>query len=1034
MPQYGYKFNRVAVDSTLHIPSYCGVPSITDYIKNGMIAIDTCNNVLFQWTRANGWTPISTGTYLDTTSLSNRINQRVKYTDTSAMLLPYLKKIDTTAMLSRYLRKSDTASLSNRINLKLSISDTSTMLSKYLRIFDTTSMLSKYLRKSDTTAMLTGKALKSTTISTTAPLTGGGNLTTNRTISIPKATTIADGYVAATDFDRFQSTLEYIYPQEPLYRTKFSGTYNPQFIYISGRYANDTTNGFIQSGNFQRWNAKVDSVYKIGDTLYVLNGYINPFTDPGRLKKIAIGGGGTVTKAVDTIYRTIGKDSIQFSIGGKYIAIKDSSGGGGTVTKAIDSMYRIVGKDSIFFRYNDSIILKFKDSVGVSKIVAGSGISISPTNGLGQVTITSTSTGGTVISVSASSPLSVTNPTTTPAIGIDQATASQNGYLTATDWNTFNGKVSSVSASGLLTSTGGASPTISSSINTNKLIGRNPSTSGAMEEITIGTGLSLTGTTLSSTSGAVASAAFGSFFDSTTQTITSTTTAYPINITKTDTAKGFHISNNKIIADSAGVYNFQWSGQFQNTDNAEQDATVWIRKNGVNVVGSTGFISVPKTHGGGAGTPGHMIASWNYIIPMNIGDSIVWYWQSNNTSVSLKYYPQQTSPTRPSTASVIVTVTPASGAISGGGSENLQQVLNNGYTLNGNFYFKTNTSDSIVNLSGSLLTASRTYNFPDANGTIALTSDLTPPTYQIDLSSANYGMGTYGTYQIKVGTDSTIPYYISFPSASSNAGKRITLVNNDNTFFNNAIIDTSVDAPKYQGTGKTLWDIPYGMSYEFLSIDGYWVCTSPTPVYIDTFASDYDGTGITTYNIPFNGTYKLVNVNGSKKNDYYIVTFPDPKKNNGERITLINADSIYSLKIEGTWLPVSKSTLGGLVLKVAPQSTYEFVSIDSQWVCVNKSTPPTFPTVDLSAGDYKIPSAGIYKVVDASANALIFPDPLDFDGQSIIVINTDNSNDASVDAVNEPIDASGTVVSIIGLMNSYTFVSISGKWYLITVY
>ena len=951
MTASGYKMKRVAVDSTLHIPSFCGVPKLLDTsVKTGAIAIDTCNNVFFKWTKDSGWTPLlSTGTYLDTNSLSNRINQ------------------------------------------KLNIFDTSAMLSKYLRRSDTSAMLSKYLRRSDTTAMLTGKALKSITITPTAPLTGGGNLTTNRTISIPKATTIVDGYLSATDFDKFSNTLRFVKVQPPVKRAIYASGDYPDSVVIFMDQASSINSGYLYATEWNLFYNKVDTIYKIGDSLV-------------------------------------------YSIQGKSKTLKIGIGGGGTVTKAIDSIYRIVGKDSIFFRYNDSIILKFKDSVGVSKIVAGSGISISPTNGLGQVTITSTSTGGTVTSVSASSPLSVTNPTTTPAIGIDQATASQNGYLTATDWNTFNGKVSSVSASGLLTSTGGASPTISSSINTNKLIGRNPSTSGTMEEITIGTGLSLTGTTLSSTSGAVASAAFGSFFDSTTQTITSTTTAYPINITKTDTAKGFHISNNKIIADSAGVYNFQWSGQFQNTDNAEQDVTVWIRKNGVNIVGSTGFISVPKTHGGGAGTPGHMIASWNYIIPMNIGDSIVWYWQANNTSVSLKYYPQQTSPTRPSTASVIVTVTPASGAISGGGSENLQQVLNNGYTLNGNFYFKTNTSDSIVNLSGSLLTASRTYNFPDANGTIALTSDLTPPTYQIDLSSANYGMGTYGTYQIKVGTDSTTPYYISFPSASSNTGKRITLVNNDNTSFNNAIIDTSVDAPKYQGTGKTLWDIPYGMSYEFLSIDGNWICTSPTPVYVDTFASDYDGTGITTYNIPFNGTYKIVNVNSSKQDDYYIITFPDPKKNNGERITLINADSIYSLKIEGTWIPVSKSTLGGLVLKVAPQSTYEFVSIDSQWVCVNKSTPPTFPTVDLSAGDYKIPSAGIYKVVDASANALIFPDPLDFDGQSIIVINTDNSNDANVDAVNEPIDAAGTVVTIIGLMNSYTFTSIAGKWYLINVY
>jgi hypothetical protein len=171
----------------------------------------------------------------------------------------------------------------------------------------------------------------------------------------------------------------------------------------------------------------------------------------------------------------------------------------------------------------------------------------------------------------------------------------------------------------------------------------------------------------------VSASAFGSFYDSTTQTIASTTIAYPIKLTKIDTAKGFRLVNNKIIADSTGLYNMQWSGQFQNTDNAEQDVSVWIKKNGVNVIGSTGFIAVPKTR---ASLYGHTIASWNYIIPMIAGDSIVWYWQANNTGVSLQYYPQQTSPTRPSTASVIVTITPVSG---GGGGGSGTPAGNNGY-------------------------------------------------------------------------------------------------------------------------------------------------------------------------------------------------------------------------------------------------------------------------------------------------------------------------------------------------------------------
>lgn len=48
-------------------------------------------------------------------------------------------------------------------------------------------------------------ALKATTISTTAPLTGGGDLSANRTLSIPAATTLVDGYLAATDWTTFNN-------------------------------------------------------------------------------------------------------------------------------------------------------------------------------------------------------------------------------------------------------------------------------------------------------------------------------------------------------------------------------------------------------------------------------------------------------------------------------------------------------------------------------------------------------------------------------------------------------------------------------------------------------------------------------------------------------------------------------------------------------------------------------------------------------------------------------------------------------------
>jgi len=59
--------------------------------------------------------------------------------------------------------------------------------------------------------------------------------------------------------------------------------------------------------------------------------------------------------------------------------------------------------------------------------------------GAGQGTVTSVTAAST-----AGNPISITNTTTTPTIDIQVANTSNNGYLTSTDWNTFNGKQSAL--------------------------------------------------------------------------------------------------------------------------------------------------------------------------------------------------------------------------------------------------------------------------------------------------------------------------------------------------------------------------------------------------------------------------------------------------------------------------------------------------------------------------------------------------------------------------------------------------------------
>jgi len=76
----------------------------------------------------------------------------------------------------------------------------------------------------------------------------------------------------------------------------------------------------------------------------------------------------------------------------------------------------------------------------------GSSGQVLTSQGSGVTPIWTTPTTGTVTSVSGTAPISSSGGAT-PAISISQATTSTDGYLSSTDWNTFNGKAPLVSPS-----------------------------------------------------------------------------------------------------------------------------------------------------------------------------------------------------------------------------------------------------------------------------------------------------------------------------------------------------------------------------------------------------------------------------------------------------------------------------------------------------------------------------------------------------------------------------------------------------------
>jgi len=147
-------------------------------------------------------------------------------------------------------------------------------------------------------------------------------------------------------------------------------------------------------------------------------------------------------------------------------------------------------------------------------------------------------------------------------------------------------------------------------------------------------------------------APYGSFQSLADQTVATINTAYAMTFDTTDYSNGVTVaSNTKITVTDSGIYNFQWSGQFENTDSQDHDARVWIKVNGTNLVGSTGFFAVSSKHGI---VNGHVLIGWNYYLSLNANDYIELWWETDSTTVSLQTYAAASN--YPSTASLIATM------------------------------------------------------------------------------------------------------------------------------------------------------------------------------------------------------------------------------------------------------------------------------------------------------------------------------------------------------------------------------------------
>lgn len=104
-----------------------------------------------------------------------------------------------------------------------------------------------------------------------------------------------------------------------------------------------------------------------------------------------------------------------------------------------------------------------------------------------------------------------------------------------------------------------------------------------------------------------------------------------------------------------GLYNYQFSVQFANTDTQIHAAWVWLRVNNADAPGTGSRFDIPSKHGS---SDGYLIAACNFYVDLVAGDTVEMWAAVSNTGIYMEAYAAQTSPfAMPAIPSVVATLT-----------------------------------------------------------------------------------------------------------------------------------------------------------------------------------------------------------------------------------------------------------------------------------------------------------------------------------------------------------------------------------------
>lgn len=154
---------------------------------------------------------------------------------------------------------------------------------------------------------------------------------------------------------------------------------------------------------------------------------------------------------------------------------------------------------------------------------------------------------------------------------------------------------------------------------------------------------------------------WGAFWSTSDQTNAGATSVNYMTVNNSDPSNNqiqIGATSSQIKVLNAGVYNIQFSAQFDKTDGGKDDVSVWFLKNGVNIPDSNSIFSLE-------GNNDKLIAALNLMVSLDINDYIEIAWASADLDMSLHFDAAGVSPTRPQTPSVIITLQQIANNIAG---------------------------------------------------------------------------------------------------------------------------------------------------------------------------------------------------------------------------------------------------------------------------------------------------------------------------------------------------------------------------------